>query len=106
MRKVKFSGIKNAPTFYLSSKLNSEYQKTCIVMPPGVWLYFMSKKNRQFCYLVTYDGFSRGRVLSHLILNISSLDSQILETKKLEYSRHIYLSNAISYSYIVEVFHL
>ena len=59
-----------------------------------------------FAYLVTYDGFSRGRVLSHLILNISSLDSPILEIKKLEYSRHIYLSNDICYSYIVEVFHL
>ena len=59
-----------------------------------------------FAYLVTYDGFSRGRVLSHLILNISSLDSPILEIKKLEHSRHIYLSNYICYSYIVEVFHL
>ena len=59
-----------------------------------------------FAYLVSYDGFSRGRVLSHLILNISSLDSPILEIQKLEYSRHIYLSNDICYSYIVEVFHL
>ena len=33
---VKFSGIKNAPTFYSSSKLNSEYQKICTMTPPGV----------------------------------------------------------------------
>ena len=32
-----------------------------------------------FAYLVTYDGFLQGRALSNLILNISSLDSTILE---------------------------
>ena len=65
----------------------------------------MSKKIGNFSELVTYDVFSRGRVLSYLILNISSLDSPILEIKN-QNILDINLSKNVSYSYIVEVFHL
>ena len=85
----------------------SEYKEICIITPPGivVILYFMSKKIGNFSELVTYDVFSRGHVLSYLILNISSLDSPILEIKN-QNILDINLSKNVSYSYIVEVFHL